>query len=232
MRIIPLKMPAAIVVLVAGLLSAGSTRALLAQTVVVTGAGNSVTLTWGRARAGTSLVLGELYQYQVVSVTPDGTSWPSGWVRYVPPAPPVVSLAGAGDRVILSWTQTSGAAGYQVARYLLDQTGRRSSGGQITGSPVAADTYTDGLPSPALYEYQVVAVLPDGSTVPSLPVFYPAPAFATPLGVGGAAQVAVVPAGGTVWLDALPDATSRVEYQVIGLSKDGRSWPSAWVLGR
>ncbi len=389
---------AAIAILVAGLLSAGSARALMAQTVTVTGAGNTVTLTWGRTRAGTSfsvarrqlvldargqpqsaagystiatvtsqgyrdvltvpsvlyeyqvsavgadgtlypgapvqyaapafttvtnlsvtgtasqanvawtaafgvagyqvwrrtvqhdgttgapgqrtaqllpasgfadpsLVPGELYEYQVVSVTPDGTGWPSSWVRYVPPTPPVVSLGGAGDRVILNWTRTSGAVGYQIARYALDQTGRRASGGPITGSPVAADTYTDGLPSPALYQYQVVAVLADGSTIGSEPVSYPAPAFTTPLGVGAAAvglrgvvtwnagpgvtgyqvwrrfvdpvgrvsaatQVAVVPPGGTVWLDTLPDATSRVEYQVIGLSKDGRSWPSAWVLGR
>ncbi len=222
-----------------------------------------------------TLVLGELYEYQVASLTADGLTWPSGWVRYSAPAPPVapplvapvVAIGGAADRVILTWTFTAGATGYQVSRYLLNQTGQRTTGGQLTPSALAADNYTDALPAPGLYEYQVTAVLPDGSLLPSQRMTYPAPAFTTPLGVAAAAvglrgvvawypalgvtgfqvwrrfpdpygkvtlatQVASVPATGTVWLDGLPDATSMVEYQVVGVSADGRTWPSAWVRGR
>jgi hypothetical protein len=30
---------------------------------------------------------------------------------------------------------------------------------------------------------------------------------------------------------SLADAKSYVEYQVIGVSSDGRTWPSPWVRG-
>jgi hypothetical protein len=209
----------------------------------------------------------ELYEYQVVSVTPDGATWPSNWIRYIAPAAPVATIAGAGDRVILTWTSTGTATGYHVGRYALDQTGKRTSGGQLTTTPVVADNYADAVPVPALYEYQVIAVLPDGSRVPSSSVTIGMPAFTTPVGVTAAAigargvvawypalsvtgyqiwrrfidpvgrasqpvQLGTVPPGGTGWLDLLPDLRSSVEYQVIGLSTDGRSWPSAWVRGR
>jgi hypothetical protein len=36
---------------------------------------------------------------------------------------------------------------------------------------------------------------------------------------------------GTFRLDGLSDAKSYVEYPVIGVSSDGRAWPSPWVRG-
>jgi len=144
--------------------------------------------------------LGEIYEYQIVSIDPTGVTWPSGWAKYdappltlPPPPPPVVTIVGTGDRASLSWTATAGAIGYTVSRAQLNSSGQAGSLVQLTPGPMPAIGFTDALPAPSTrFQYAVTAVMPDMSLVAAPGVVFDAPPYSTP------GNITVAGAGGRV----------------------------------
>jgi hypothetical protein len=145
-------------------------------------------------------VPGVLYEYQVVSLDASGANWPSTWTRYAAPAaavvlsPPVVAVAGSGDKALVQWSAVNGAATYRVSRVQLDATGR------ATGSPTPLQpgptglSLVDNLPAPSTaYGYSVTALTADySSSATSTVVSFMAPPYMTPgtiVAAGGGGNV-------------------------------------------
>lgn len=118
---------------------------------------------------GTTLTSGSLassttYYYVVSSVSSSGqgaTSAPASatTLAAIPPAPTGVTAMAGNGRILLDWTDTSGATSYQVKRATV-------SGGPYTvvASPATSDCINTGLTNNTTYYYVIVAVNSAGSS--------------------------------------------------------------------
>jgi fibronectin type 3 domain-containing protein/sugar lactone lactonase YvrE len=131
----------------------------------------------------TSIVSGTTYYYEVLAVSPGGTSTNSTQVSSAPPipaAPANLAATTTNSQVILTWTASFGATSYNVER-------STTNGGTYTIiASTSATNYTDiNVFDGATYYYVVAAVNASGTSTNSLQVSSGVipPFFSSPAGI-------------------------------------------------
>lgn len=171
--------------------------------------------------------LGEMYDYQVVSIDPTGATYPSDWVIITVAAPlvaPVVTIVGAGDKANLSWGATV-APYYTITRAALDAAGRPTEKPLQVARMTNATSFSDPLPNPGTgYRYQVIPITAEGLMGPPAELDFLAAAYTTPgnvtvAGAGGRVGIAWCVGSGTAGHFVMrrvvnPDGTTTSPVQV------------------
>jgi fibronectin type 3 domain-containing protein len=112
------------------------------------------------------LASGASYFYKVTAVNAGGESSTSGEVvgTTIPAAPIGLQAATSGTQITLTWTPAAGATAYNVYR----STSANGEGGTPYKTGLIGTTFTDlGLPSGAIFYYQVTAVDSAGESIKS-----------------------------------------------------------------